>query len=316
MENMGELDSAKEVKDRLRQFSISTLLEVQAESVVRQNEDTFLLKENGQYILAAVADGGSALSSFTTVSGTEKFSGLFVSGAVTAYLEKEFGKSNSAAELLTNANDYVKDLLLARGVDPEEASAMELPTASGVSIILIDKKSQTAKIAQVGDSAVLVDDGDRIRLAIPFEMPHFDNLAFAVAERLSREKRISYKAALEDEEVGQLFIKSRLFENETDDKGSGAVNGKKGFSKYLRSITIPLSGVRSIAVLSDGMYLPTEDFTLTPDWKRMMQFMESEGLDGLYREVTKLKNEDPEFMKFPRAKKHDDAAGILLKITT
>src|SRR3989338_2920829 len=129
----------KEVKDRLRQFSIFTLLEVQAESVGRQNEDTFLLKEIDQYILATVADGGSALSSFTTVNGTERFSGLFVSGAVTAYLDREFGKSNSAAELLANANDYVKDLLLERGVNPEKASAMELPTASGVSIILIDK---------------------------------------------------------------------------------------------------------------------------------------------------------------------------------
>ena len=167
-----------------------------------------------------------------------------------------------------------------------------------------------------GERVVLVKRDGEVQLAIPFEMPYFDSLAFAVAEKLSREKGISYKIALEDEEVGQFFIKSRLFENDTDDKGSGAVNGKQGISKYLRSITIPLSGVRSIAVLSDGMYLPTEDFTLTPDWKRMMQFMESEGLDGLYREVTKLKNEDPEFMKFPRAKKHDDAAGILLKITT
>ena len=47
----------------------------------------------------------------------------------------------------------------------------------------------------------------------------------------------------------------------------------------------------------------------------MMQMMESESLDGLYREVTQLKNEDPEFIKYPRAKKHDDATGILLKIT-
>jgi len=305
----------KEVKDRLRQFSIFTLLEVQAESVGRQNEDTFLLKEIDQYILATVADGGSALSSFTTVNGTERFSGLFVSGAVTAYLDREFGKSNSAAELLANANDYVKDLLLERGVNPEKASAMELPTASGVSILLIDKLNQTAEIAQVGDSAVLVKRDGEVQLAIPFEMPYFDSLAFAVAEKLSREKGISYKIALEDEEVGQFFIKSRLFENDTDDKGSGAVNGKQGISKYLRSITISLNGVSSIAVLSDGMYLPTEDLTAAPDWKEMMQMMESESLDGLYREVTQLKNEDPEFIKYPRAKKHDDATGILLKIT-
>ena len=309
---MDELDLTKE-KNRL-EFSYTTLLKVQAESYNRENEDTFLVKENDEFILAAVADGGSALSSFTNVNGVEKFSGLFVSQAITTYLEKEFGKNSSATQLILGANNHVKNLLLERGVDPEQASALELPTASGVSIILIDKPKQTVEMAQVGDTAILVDERGQTRLAIPFEMPYFDNLAFSMAQKIAREKNISYKEAIEDQRVGELFINSRLFENETDDQGSGAINGKKGVIRYIKSKTLPLSGINSIVILSDGMYLPTEDFTDDPNWNKIMQVIRDKNLEGLYRLVTELKAEDPEFVRYPRAKKHDDATGIVIRI--
>lgn len=309
---MVELDTEEE-KVRPK-FSCNIFQEAQAESQGRQNEDTLLVKEGDKIIMAVIADGGSALSGFTTINGVERFNGLFVSRAIVDYLDREFDKSISAPELLLGANIYVRELLLQKGVDPENASALELPTASGVSIVLIDKINQTLEVAQVGDTAVLINGRDGTNLAIEFGVPYFDNLAFLKAAQIAAEKGISYKEALQDEEVGQLFIKSRLFENADDDCGSGAINGKKGISKYLKSTIIPLDQIRRIAILSDGMFIPAEDFTEKPEWNKTMQIIEDVGLEGLYNVVSQLKTEDPDFEKYPRAKQHDDATGILISV--
>lgn len=305
----------KEKKEDILRLQVSTFSEKQSESGDRKNEDTFVIVENDGVLAAAVVDGGSALSSVTTVKGVERFSGLFVSERAVEHIRKEYSKVSSAEDLLLSTNRYVASELQSHGIDPETAGPLVLPTASGVGIVRIDKKNQTLEVAQVEEVAVLIvwEDG-RVGLALSIRTPPWDVRAMSLAQQIAKEMGVSLREALRDERVGELFVKSRADENAPGGTGSGALNGRGALKEYIQSVKLPLEGIRSVVLLTDGMFPPQDDFFSPPDWEQVARVVERDGLKGLYDWVFRLKSSDPELDKYPRAKQYDDATGIVIKL--
>lgn len=304
-----------EVEKALSKSSVITFTRAQAESPGRRNEDIVMVQENDEFLVAAVVDGGSALSSITTVKGVERLSGLFVSERAADYIQREYDKASSVEELLLSTNRYIALELQSYGIDPETAGPLVLPTASGVGIVRIDKKNQTLEIAQVEEVAVLIVEEDgKVRLALPIRTPPWDVRAMSLAQQIAEEKGITLKEALRDERVGELFVKSRANENAPGGTGSGALNGRTALKEYIQSVKLPLEGIRSVILLTDGMFPPKKDFSSPPDWEEVSIVVKRDGLKGLYDWVFRLKSSDPELDKYPRAKKHDDASGVTVKL--
>jgi hypothetical protein len=75
---------------------------------------------------------------------------------------------------------------------------------------------------------------------------------------------------------------------------------------------IPLSKVHGIALLTDGAARAVEPLEIY-DWPRMMAFLRSAGPEELIRQVRTIERKDPEAIRWPRNKIHDDATAVLVE---
>ncbi|RFU86751.1 hypothetical protein DY218_10535 [Streptomyces triticagri] len=76
--------------------------------------------------------------------------------------------------------------------------------------------------------------------------------------------------------------------------------------------TLPRSGVRAFAALSDGATRWVEKFR-EGDWADCLGVLEKEGPQRLIDRVRALESADPECRAYPRGKRHDDAAAVYVE---
>jgi len=58
------------------------------------------------------------------------------------------------------------------------------------------------------------------------------------------------------------------------------------------------------------MFIPKEDPDGEDDWNYYAQLYKEGGLKRIYSIVRELEKSDPELIKYPRYKLHDDASGV------
>ena len=62
------------------------------------------------------------------------------------------------------------------------------------------------------------------------------------------------------------------------------------------------------------MYIPKADPDGAEDWEYCVQLYQRGGLDALYDAVRKKENSDPELIRYPRFKLHDDASAVAIDL--
>ncbi len=94
----------------------------------------------------------------------------------------------------------------------------------------------------------------------------------------------------------------------------GALNGcEESLSLAITGI-FPLEKISKIILMTDGFILPRENPQLPPDYQKMADII-SDAEKGAYyfcKEIRFRENLDPDGIKYPRVKKHDD--GTLIEI--
>lgn len=75
--------------------------------------------------------------------------------------------------------------------------------------------------------------------------------------------------------------------------------------------TLPLSGVRAVALLTDGAARAVDDFH-EMTWPEAMHQLEADGPQSLIDRTRAMENSDPEAKRWPRGKRHDDATAVVL----
>lgn len=73
--------------------------------------------------------------------------------------------------------------------------------------------------------------------------------------------------------------------------------------------TVPRSGLRRVAAVTDGASRLVDDFGLA-DWSGLLDVLECDGPGGLIRRVREAERRDPKATWWPRAKTHDDATAV------
>lgn len=294
------------------QVTHSSFTKEQPSSPDKQNEDAFLVFENEQIFVAAVIDGASSLHQVTSSDVETEFDGRFASLTIRKSILDNAETAESAYQLVMGANEDLAGALRERGVDVGQATSLELPAAY-ISLIRIDKTKKEADLCQVGDTAILLEDDSGIKIAASRDTEIFDDQAMTASVKIVRVRNVSMKEAIQDPVVAGLMEKSRLHGNYPGGNGSGVLNGKPELSEYIdpgNNLVMSLQGVRRFVLLTDGLFLPTEQFNEEPDWEMIARIVKVRGMKGLYDEVADLKESDPELTRYPRFKQFDDATGI------
>lgn len=297
-------------------FIVSTFTRSQLGNKDEKNQDTFLVEEDNKKLVACVVDGATALADITQASRSS-LSGAWVADVVKDAVKKYFPETTSAEKLLLLVNEEVAKNLKLNDVDPENTSAENLPSASGSVFVFINKTTNSIEIAQLGDAICLLilKDGTT---KLAFQSPSIteDIEAIRLALKISKDKNISLKEAFLNKEIANCMVRGRSKENDKSGKGYGAINGKSSASNYLMSRIEQLDEIKTVIIMSDGMIPPQKNFLDQPDWESVSRLIEEKGSKGLYDYTSKLQLSDPNLIKYPRFKNHDDATCVVINITT
>lgn len=297
-------------------FIISTFTRSQLGKKDEKNQDTLGVEEDNKKLIAFVVDGATALADITQTSRSS-LNGVWVADIVKAAAKKHFAETTSAKKLLLLVNQEVANNLKLKYIDSEVTSAENLPSASGSVFVFIDKTKNSLEVAQLGDAICLLilKDGTT---KLAFQSPSIteDVEAIRLALKISKEKNISLKKAFLYKDIANCMVRGRSKENDKSGKGYGAINGKSSASKYLMSRIEQLDGIKSVIIMSDGMIPPKNNLSNKLDWESVSQLIQERGSKGLYDYTSRLQLSDPNLIKYPRFKNHDDATCIVIDIVT
>ncbi len=296
-------------------FDVRSFTQAQTDNKGRKNEDALSVLENEQRLVAFVVDGATELAEITKFQ-IPKLGGAWAASTAKEGIEKNFSTEFSAGDLLLSANDLVARRLRENNIDPETTGAEFLPTSSGAVLVMIDKINNHLEIAQLGDAACLIVRRDgSTELALPLPVVEGDINALNLSRNLVEEKGISMKEAFQDKRVADYIIQGRATENQPDGKGYGALNGKKSARKYVRYKIYYLNEIKKVVLMTDGMVPPQEDYEAELDWQAVARKVQEGGLGSLFNYTHDLKDSDPDLVRYPRFKAHDDATAIVIDIT-
>lgn len=288
-------------------YSIISYTKEQPTTTGRRNEDAFITLEDERKLVGFIDDGGTALSTITSAP-TEAFDGYFAATTSLEGIRKNFATRASAKSLLIAANNEIGETLKRKKIDPDKTDSEFLPTCGGASVILIDKRHDETQISQIGDTAVLVIfKNGKVETAIKPSINNEDIKAYKLARKLCSAKGLNIAEALNFNEVTNMLILGRHKENILN--GYGSLNGKGFAARYINSKMYKTSDISRIVAFTDGAFPPTYEFDGEPEWKSVAKDVVDLGLEQYFLEkVYKIKESDPELLKYPRFKKHDDAS--------
>jgi len=94
----------------------------------------------------------------------------------------------------------------------------------------------------------------------------------------------------------------------------GVLNGDDRAQDFLHWGTVPLHGVRHVLAFTDGLHLPSESPQDTTDFSALAALVSRQGLHGLHAAVRHAECGDPQCLRYPRFKTHDDIAAVAVTL--
>jgi serine/threonine protein phosphatase PrpC len=202
---------------------------------------------------------------------------------------------------LLKANQHLRDAMVAEGVDLNNKLQLWSTTAAMVRI-----SNDVCEWAQVGDSPVvfLYKDGT---LDIFVEPVDHDQEWLVVWKKFADEGKRELKT---NPQMRALLEQVRRKMN----IDYGGISGEE-FERFICCGEVPLSRVDTILIFTDGLRILEPDASRFSDIKSIIRLFKEGGLRRVHAEVRSIEARDPECIRFPRYKQHDDIAAIALSWT-
>ncbi len=256
------------------------------------NEDDFLItEEKGLY---AVFDGATSLVPYVSAGGK-------TGGRIATDIAKDVFSSGSRRlyDLALAANRKIGQAMEAAGINTSEKEALWSVSAAAVAV---DEKS--VEHFGIGDCLVLaVLKGGGYELLTP----HHDH----DLETMKLWKANAVRCATRDDIYGS--VKDKLVEvRRGANINYGTLNGDPEAKKFFRHGTYPLKNLESLILFTDGLFIPKEDPESPEDWDLFADIYRESGLEGVLKYVRAIEDSDPECLRYPRFKQHDDIAAVEL----
>lgn len=262
-----------------------------SKGIGRMNEDVLLVAEP----VFGVFDGVTSLDEYSDPDG--KTGGLLAASlARDAFAER----SDNLTSAALRASADIEQAMRGRHIDTTKGTSRWGTAAAVVRIgpatiawIRIADCSVLFLHAN-GEITALVDDAqihrDALRLCVPYarrRTPHYFEL---------------------------LVPKLRENRNRAN-RDYGVLNGDPRVEEFIASGTVPRADVRAILLHTDGFATPKADPDAPDDYAGIMRSVLQSGLAVTAQEIRRQQEADPECWAYPRFKKSDDIAAMLIKLT-
>lgn len=275
------------------------------------NEDSLIVHNNLN--VYGVIDGATSLVPFTGTNGETGgciAARLIAQDVLNVSLEesREFVDLKS---LLVKSNQRLRMEMQKFGIDVTNKEAVWSACA-----VLVSIQTKWIEYAHAGDCMLIVyyEDGT-IRVVTHDQLAHVDNLTLSrwsegVAAGLSSRDDLW-------EHTKPQIVLGRQLANTVS--GYAVVNGDSEFDNYIEFGRISRMNVKSLLLISDGLYLPKEAKAKSPKVDgaaEVAEHVREMGLEGYVKWLIGLEESDPDCLRYPRVKKSDDKTAIYLEFET
>ena len=253
------------------------------------NEDSILITAN----LFGVFDGATGLIKYTDSEGK-------TGGFLAAQIAKDIFEKNIDKPLIISIEEISKELrnkMQKAHINLQDTSAAWTTSASAVRI-----SDEYIEYIQLGDSPIIIIYKDETIKS--FATDH-DVETMILWKKLVDDgiKEIRHHNAMEKQ-----LLKIRSESNITH----GVLNGSPDAMKFVLQGKIPKKDIKTILIFSDGINNPQENPLDPKDFKKIVRLFKSGGLDKIKNYVRQVENSDPQCLKYPRFKQHDDLTAIAI----
>lgn len=254
------------------------------------NEDIYLAEKN----IFGVFDGATSLDGARYEKG---LTGGYMASAIAA---GAFAQNNTTlTDLAYKANCQIRECMEMNGVD---LAVKEKLWSTGAAVIRINP--QSLSWIQTGDCIIIIIFQDKT-WKLPFKGFNHDY------ETLKMFKSRGYSTENSDPcYYNQIKNVRRKMNIEY-----GVLNGEDSFKNFLNHGEENLDNISEILIFTDGLFLPSEKPQREFCFDEFMKIYFKKGLSGLKGHVRMIEDRDPECIKYPRFKHHDDIAAISVKLS-
>lgn len=318
----------------------------------RVNEDACYFVTNTDESLAVVIDGASQRIKLPQLDTLIDAAGLPANATAAAFVAtqtRNFIAGNThlpPEELIIGANDHLR-ARLETVINPLSAAAIAalLPEyadmlwddprllrlmlpACVVTVARINHAENTLDFAHIGDTALIAFyESGEVEQVTADQMDRHDRDALKLALNVQAEAGAAHLSdVLDHPRVATKNEGNGIYHNYVDDNGAtdqrlgvGVIDGLPEISAYIQTGQLSLDGVESLLLCSDGFPLPApldeSDTQRTQRLKDMHRHISQHGLRDYVDHLRQVEADDWHRDAFPRFKVHDDATGLLLRLT-
>lgn len=264
------------------------------------NEDSLII--NDEILVYGVADGVSSLTPFK--SSEDLTGGYIASNEVKSYFESLETYNCLLNDLLT-INESIQYKMKEYDID-----ILKKEQLWGTALAVVKVSNTGVDFIQTGDCMILaVYQNNEVRPLTRLQVSHLENIALTKWKDLILQGVKTREDLIK--EVKGILISNRKQSNTLN--GYGVLNGEYQALDYVEYGKINKIGLRHLIIISDGMFLPLES---TPEgvnyWDYVAECILKKGIEKYSRDLIELEETDPECLKYPRFKKSDDKAGVII----
>lgn len=292
----------------------------------RLNEDALFYSNDGRFVTMAVIDGvteriqssrsWSPLDEQVSLTSAAFAAGI-VRDSITSSLNESWVMNNVLLSCNRRLRMFARDIYgdftpqavfnaepgLAPFADDPRYFRLVLP-ACVATIVRVDLHERLLDYAHAGDTELLLftEDG-RIESIVQTIPPQWD------------------RGLMDADDADETIRKHRrygLMHNYTDKQGNtdssigiGVINGMEELADYVQTGQISLDGVTDVLLCSDGFLLPSDSEQRLP---MMAELVDRDGIHAYLKHLRSIEQQDSDRKLYPRAKTHDDATAIHLRL--
>ncbi|WP_157724771.1 protein phosphatase 2C domain-containing protein [Virgibacillus phasianinus] len=271
-----------------------------AKGVSRLNEDSLII--NKDELVYGVADGVSSLVPFT--SRKNLTGGYIASNEVKQHFESN-KKHGDLFSGVSRVNQRIQDEMKKYDIDISKKE-----TLWGTALALLKITDTSIEYIQTGDCMLIaVYNNDETRVLTRLQVEHLESSAIQKWKE-GIEQGVKSKSEL-TKRVKDILISNRHKSNTED--GYGVLNGEQNAMDYVEIGSINKIGIKQLILMTDGMFYPEEVVPGGMDyWKFITSTLNTKGLDQYVNDLVNIEESDPECIAYPRFKKSDDKAAIII----
>ena len=284
-------------------MKVSHILE---KGTARLNEDCMVIQDN----IFGVFDGATSLTEQTDLNG--QTGGMIASQTARSVFRRNHYPLH---RLACDANKKIMDKMVRHGVNISKRENLWSTSAAVVRI-----KEECLEWIQAGDAVILLVYKDGSHRVLVDREDH-DHETLSLWKELVNEhtKGASGEFIKKDQQADVTLLRRALAPQIKKVRLEmnvhyGVLNGEKKAEQFINQGEVPLKGISDVLLFTDGLSIPSETPEKHKNFAPLVKDYLSLGLGGVKARIRKKENSDPQCLRFPRFKCHDDIAAIAVTI--